>query len=221
MGAYCTRDEVYLLGLSAQAFVSRPRPFDAVDATTATIRLKAHGLSSLDSVTFEVTSGGSLPSSISAFTVYTPVVVSTDLFRLAGISSWVSAGSGWGVSVDHGRRLDAHILETAAEIDEHLTAHLPPIKPDPVTGLFPQILIGLNARMAARAAVLSLQIENPAYRAAIDRLMIREAFDKEILAAWKAGKPVQPRPTDQNSVLDNAAIAAATRPPVPWSTGYM
>jgi hypothetical protein len=225
--AYCTRQDVYLLGLSTQAFVSRPRPFDAVDATTATVRLKAHGLSSLDIITFEVTAGGALPTGISAFAPYYPYVVTSDLLRIsttAGgspIASWVTAGSGWGIAIDPGRRLDANIVATAAEIDEHLTAHEPPIQVDPVTGLYPQILVAVNARMAARATVPSLQIENAAYRVQADRLIAMEAFDRQVLADWKKGKPVHPNPTDLTSVADNSAHALASRAPLNWTQGYL
>ncbi len=223
---YCVLDDVYNLALTAQAFVMRPRPFDAVDITTATIRLKAHGLSALDVITFEASSSGSLPTSISGFAPYYPSPVSADLLRVAltsggtPIASWASAGQGWGIVVDFRRRLQAHIDQTAAEIDENLTADEPPIKVDPVTGLFPQQLIGLNARMAARAAVLSLQIENPQYRTALDRLFAKETTDVAQLAIWRAGKPLNPRPTDQNNYLDNAAIATSD-PVTGWRTGTL
>lgn len=223
MGAYATRDDVYLLGLAAQAFVVRPRPVlpADVDLATGTIRLKAHGLTSADVLSLEVTGGGSLPTGLSAFVALSPVVVTSDLFRIAGFNSYASAGNGWGVVVDPGRRLDAHLVETAAEIDEHLTAHEPPILVDPLTGKFPQILVGLNARMAARAAVTSLQIENAQYKVAVDRLVAREEFDKLILADWKEGKPVHPVPVDADPVADNGARASATRAPMRWTTGRL
>jgi len=220
--SYATRRDVYLLGLAAQAFVARSRPFDAVDSASATVRLRAHGLATDDVVTFEVASGGTLPTGISAFTVYYAVPVSSDLFRLsltAGgspIASWASAGSGWAIAIDYGPRLDAHLADASATIDEHLTAHEPPI-----AAPYPPVLVGLTARMAARAAVTSLQIDNAAYRVAVDRLFAREAQDLEILAAWKAGKPIQPRPVDESNEPDNAARAASSRPVVPWTTGML
>ncbi len=215
---YCTLDDVYLLGLTAQAFVVYPRPFDAVDAATATIRIKAHSMNALDVVTFEKTSGGTLPTGITEFVAYGPLPVTSDLFRLSltqggsPIASWASAGDGWGITIDPIRRIQAHMVETASEIDEHLTAHEPPILRDPTTHLFPQILVGLNARMAARAAVLSLQIENDQYRVAKDRLFAREEQDLAMLKDWKAGKPIQPRPTDETTeVPENGAVAVSGR----------
>lgn len=221
--SYSSRDDVFLLGLSAQAFVVRPRPFDGADAASATIRLKAHGLSLADVITFEVTSGGALPTGISAFAPYYPIPVSNDLFRVAltpggsPIASWVTAGSGWGIVVDPGRRIDAHREETAAEIDECLTAHEPPIQPDS-QGKYPQVLVGMNARMTARAAVNSLQIENAAYRVAVDRLIAREESDQKTLDAWKSGKPIQPRPADENTFPDNAARASSATS-IDWRNG--
>lgn len=224
--AYATLDDVYLLGLTARAFVTLARPFDGVNAASATIRLKAHGLALADVITFEVTSAGALPTGLSAFTPYYPVPVSSDLLQIATssggppIASWVSGGAGWGIAVDPARRIQAHLEETASEIDENLTADDPPIKVDPVTGKFPQQLIGLNARMAARAAVLSLAIENAAYRVAVDRLFAKEAMDKEQLAIWRAGKPLNPRPTDQTDALDNAAIGSSDAG-TPWRSGTL
>lgn len=224
--AYATLDDVYVLGLSAQAFLTRARPYDAVDRTTATIRLKGHGFSTADVITFEVTSGGSLWTAGSAFVPYYPIPVSSDLFQVATtpngtpFASWVSAGSGWAIGVDPARRVQAHLEETAAQIDEDLTADSPPIKVDPITLKYPQQLIGLNARMAARAAALSLQIENAAYRVAVDRLFAKEAADNAQRAIWRAGKPLNPRPTDQTDIPDNATLAAgdtATR----WRTGRL
>jgi hypothetical protein len=206
---YCSRDEVFNLGLSAQAFVIRPRPFDAIDITTGTIRLKGHGFSALDAIAFEVTSGGSLPTGLTAFTTYNPVITSFDLFKVSGFNSYVSGGSGWGIAIDPGRRIDMHALEVSAEIDEHLTDDDPPLKVDPITGKYPQVVVGLAARMTARAAVLSLQIENAQYRVAVDRLFERQAKDLLMLDEWRKGKPINPRPVDQTESLDNAAIASA------------
>lgn len=212
---YSTNDDVYLLALSAQAFVVLARPFDAVDATTATIRLKAHGFSALDIIAFEVMDGGTLPTSVSQFTSYYPIPVSSDLFRVATtpngtpIASWASAGSGWGVTVDQARRLAAHRENAFAEINENLTAYKPPILPDPITGKYPQVLIGLEARMAARAAILSLEIENEAYRISRDRLIAQEKFDQGLLDAWRAGKPIQPVPIDQDAIPENGARASS------------
>jgi hypothetical protein len=237
--SYATRDEVFLLGLSAQAFVTRPRPLEAYDASnvaisTGTIRLTGHGFSTADLVYLTVTAGGALPGGTAPLTYYSPLPLGNDLFQLAATPYgspivFSSIGFGWSLAVDPMRRIDLHREERSGFIDEHLTAHEPPILPNPVTGKYPIVLVGLCARMTARAAVTSLQIENAAYRVAIDRLMAMAAADGDtnppaqpgsLLGDWKAGKPVQPRPKDQNTVPDNSAVAFSLRA-VPWQTGYI
>jgi hypothetical protein len=224
--SYSTRDDVFTFGLAAMAFVARPRPAEAVDISTATVRIKAHGLSTLDVITFEVTSGGSLPTSISAARVYCPLPASFDLFRIsltqggAAISSWASAGSGWGIAVDPSRMLDAQNEAQAAIIDEHLTAHAPPIQVDPITGLYPMVLRVVNARLTARAAIRSRIFDNPAYRECVDSLMATEEQDWEMLDRWIKGKPIQPRPVDQDAIANIAPITSAGVA-VDWVTGAM
>lgn len=224
---YCTRDDVFQLGLSAQAFVVRARPVQAsdVDISTGTVRLKAHGLTDDDVITLELTSGGSLPTGLSAFTAYGVEVVSFDLFRITSsgtpITSYASAGSGWGVAIDPLRRIDRHILDAAAIINDKLTAHAPPLEVDPETGDYPPVIVGLNARLAALAAVTSLQFENAQARVATDRLEAMIARDWKNLSTYLAGRPVNPAPTDQNDLADNGPRAARSRAPIAWTTGYL
>lgn len=213
--AYATRDDLFALGISAAALVSRPRSIDAIDITTATFKLRAHGLSALDRVSFEVPSGGVLPTGLSLTVVYAPVVVSFDLFRLSGISSLSTAGRSVALSVDPLRKIDAHLEETAAAIDECLTAETPPIQRR-IDGTYPPVLVGLNARMAARQLIASSEGENPVARAALDRLEARREADEKLLAAWLRGKPLNPRPTDITDEPDNAARGGADREAIPW-----
>ena len=117
----------------ARAFVVRAEPYDDIDIATGKIRLKAHGMSSSDLVTLEVTTGGSLPTGLSPFTAYPVEPLDFDLIRLRDplsgnpITSYVSGGSGWAVALDMLRRLDLHLEASARRIDEHLTAHQPPL----------------------------------------------------------------------------------------------
>jgi hypothetical protein len=223
---YCTRDDVFA-AVPATAFVLRARPVheENADAATATIRLKAHGLSLADVITFECTEGGDLPPGISAFTVYHPIPLTADLFRVATsqngtpIAWWASAGRGWSIAVDTYRRLDLQIIDAAARINECLTAHELPISRD-ADGHYPPVLVGINARMAARAMAPTLQFENPSFRTALDRILAQEAADDVMLAAWKAGKPIQPRPIDADNIEDNAARASGSRA-MPWMTGRL
>lgn len=221
---YATLDDVFLLGLGAQAFVSRARPVDApaaVNLATGVIRLEAHGLSADDLITARVTSGGTLPTGIVTTAVYGVEVVSFDLLRITAagvpITSYVSAGSGWALAIDPRRRLQRHLLDKWAIINDKLTGHSPELELD-ANGY--SIVTGLNARLAANAAVTSLQFENAVSREAVDRLKYEIDQDWKTLESYLAGRPILPRPVDQNSIPDNAATASAGVP-VNWQLGYM
>jgi len=200
----CSPDDVFTLALAAPAFVSRARPVAPadVDGPSGVIRLRAHGMSDDDALTFEVTPGGSLPTGVSSFQPYAPTVLSFDLFHV-GIPSFASVGSGWGIAVDPLRRIARIAEEVSAQIIQHLTAHGVPI-PVPPAG-YPLVLVGLAARMTARAAVNSLQVENPVYRASVDRLLAQEEFDRLMLEEFRKGWPLSPSPTDATDEADNGA----------------
>lgn len=221
--SYATRNDVFDLGLSAQAFVVRARPIPEgdVDIATGVIRLKAHGLAPADFVVVEVTSGGSLPTGLSAHQAYPVEPIEFDLFRLkdpvsgAPITSYVSAGAGWAVAVDLMRRLDRHLEAASARIDEHLTAHTPPLD-EP----YPMQVVEVCARLAARRMLTTLQFDNAAFRTSADELRATAEQDEATLQRWLAGKPVHPRPLDQTpTVADNGARARAGRKPTRWTTG--
>jgi hypothetical protein len=219
MVAYATRQDVYDLGLGAQAFASLPRPVPAadIDLTTGTIRLRAHGMTAADIITFEVTSGGHLFTGASAFVAYSPIIVSADLFRISGFTTPIAdPGKGWSVVIDPERRIDRLCEERSGWIDEHLTAEEPPLRAP-----FPSQVVGLCARLVARYGTTTLALENAAYRTALDRVEALREADERLLATWLAGKPINPRAKDQNSVPDNAAIAEYTRPPTTWRTGAL
>lgn len=205
--AFCTPDDVFTLALAAPAFVTRARPVQPadVDGPTGRIRLRAHGLSDDDVVTFEVTPGGSLPTGVSAFQPYAPTVLSFDLFHVG--LTFASVGSGWGVVTDPLRRIVRIADEVSSQIAQHLTAHGVPI-PGAPSG-YPPVLVGLAARMTARAAIASLQVENPAYRVAVDRLLAQEEFDRLMLENFRKGWPLSPDPTDATDEADNGARTVA------------
>lgn len=212
---YCSDDDVFTLGLDARAFEVRARKFDDVDAASGTIRLKAHGLTAEDVVVFEVTTGGTLPTGESAYVPRYPLIVSFDLLQLAATPSgtaltWADGGEGWLLAVDPLRRIQAHAEAVTATIDQKLVAHATPIQVDPITGKYPMVLRALAARMTARAAVTSLQAENPRYKSAVDRLLAQEEFDNAMLDGFeKNGIPIRPAPTDTTpGVADNGARGA-------------
>lgn len=220
--SYATRDDVFQLGLSAQAFVARARPSDAIDIATGIVRLKAHGFAATDYVTLEVTSGGTAPTGLSGFTKYGVQPVEFDYFRFlnpltsAPITSYVSGGSGWAVALDPLRRLDLHLEAAAARIDENLTAHEPPLQAP-----YPVQVVEINARMAARRMLTTLQFDNAAFRVSADELRATADQDEAQLRSWLAGKPVHPRPVDQTTVADNSARASSSRAPLDWHTGRL
>jgi hypothetical protein len=225
---YAVIDNIYALGLAARAFIAYAKPFEGVDPTTGTIRIKAHGYDPRDIITFEVSGGGTLPWPLSDFTPFHPLPLSSDLFQVASavngppVAPFDSIGSAWAVCLDVIRRLNSHLADAAAIIDDNLTAHEVPIDPDE-NGQYPPVLVGMNARMAARAAVNTLQVENAQYKAAIDRLFATEKRDEEMLERWLKGKPIQPRPKPDplNTKLDNLAFGRARRPPIPWNPGSL
>lgn len=223
--AYCTRDDCFLV-LSPKAFVVRPQPIANVsadvDLSTGVIRLAANGLTSSDYVTLAVTSGGALPTGLSAFTKYPVDPVEFDLIRLRDpdtgdpITSYASAGSGWAIAVDMMRRLDFHRHSQAARINECLTAHEPPLD-EP----YPPHVVDINARLAVRRMLTSLQFDNAAYRVQAEELRATADQDEATLMRWLAGKPVHPRPVDQTTVADNGARATSSREPSNWTTGLL
>ena len=227
--AYATVDQTYQLALTARAFVVAPSPIQAVDPNTGTIRLAAHGFGAADQILFQVTSGGLLTPELSAFAYYTPIVLGADLFQVADTVTglpivFAQTSRGWSVGVDPSRRLALHLEDAAARINAHLTAHSTPILVDATTGLYPSVLVGLNARMAARSAVTSLQVENPAYREPMDRLFAMAATDGDtdppaqpgsLLGDWKSGVSILPVPRDQNTLADMGPRARG-RLPIGW-----
>lgn len=229
MTAYATPDDVFAF-LSARAFVVAASPILACDIDTGTIRLQAHGLTSADRILFSVTSGGALTPELSTFVYYSPIVLGGDLFQVddgTGSPLIFSAESrGWAVKVDPLRRLQKHLDDAAARIDQRLGGNRAPIQVDPVTGLYPTILVGLNARMGARSAVTSLQVENPEFRVPLDRLFAQAATDGDtdppgkpgsLLGDYADGLSILPKPVDQDSLANmggratNACTPGAAR----------
>jgi hypothetical protein len=236
MPSYATLQDVYDLGFTARAFVVVPRPWqpekrmgDAIDITTGTIRMAGHGYSASDLVEFVLYGAGSVPAGASDGVLYSPVPVDFFRFRLAlnGTTlTYTAPGSGWALQIDPERRLQRHLDDAATRIDRALIAQSPPLKPDPITGKYPAEVVGINARIAARSAIPSLQFENPAHRSAADRVLAQEAADERMLADWMAGKPLLPEALDQDGVANDAMRAtnrdtATRRPCINWQRGTL
>jgi hypothetical protein len=217
---YATLDDVYTLGFTARSFVIVPRAWnasygrdgDAINISTGVIRMAGHGYSAADLVdVFLVASGGALPGGLPSG-LLSPLPIDFFRFQLATSSggsplTFSSPGSGWGIQINPERRLQKHIDDAAARIDECLTAHQPPLQVDPISGKYPTEIVGLNARMAARSAIPTMQFENAAQRVAADVVRGMEKRDNETLDIWRSGKPIQPRPLDMTpKIPDNAAV---------------
>ncbi len=223
MTSYATLDETYNLALTARAFVVGASKIDACEVDTGKILLPSHGCSSADLLRFSCTSGGSLPPELDAFTYYSPIIVGGDVFQVNDGSGapiiFTADPRGWSVIVDPVRRLTMHLRDAFGRINNCITAHETPIKVDPITGLYPPILVGMNARVGARSCVTSLQLENAQYKSALDRLFKLEMSDESTLAEWKDGKPILPKPTDQTSTPEMGAVTTFGRRASSWSTG--
>lgn len=218
--AYATLDDVYA-ELGAQAFVSAPRVIGAppsslasdFDQATGAIRVPGNGWTESDIVYAHAAMGGSLPGGMALLTPYYVLPTALgDVIKLAASEggsalTYTSAGAAWGLIIDPVRRILFHLEDTAATLDNDLTAHKTPLKVDPITGLYPRVVVGVNARMAARKAVTSLQIDTPQFRVPLDRLFASEARDDAARAEWRAGREVYPQPTDQTTSADNGPRA--------------
>lgn len=241
--AYAEVGDIYDLGLTAQAFVVLPRPFDprkgdSLDFATGTFSLSGHGLVADDLAWLVlIASGGSIPTGGSTTVTYHPLPLNYRQFRLSltvGGSAVTFADAGtptggttaWGIQTDPERRLARRILQASAEIDQDLTAHETPLQRDITTGKYPEKVIGIVARMVAREATAGLIFENPAYKVAKERVFAQEARDDKQREDWRNGQPIYPNPRDQNDVPDNAVLAtnSVVRGEVcsmPWLTGVM
>lgn len=242
MTAYATPQDVYDLGLTAQAFVVRPRPLDpragdSLDIETGTFRMIGHGLTADDVVELVLVAGGAVPAGGAINTTYHPLIVDFFRFRLsltpngaavtfADTGTHGPSGSAWAIQVDPERRLARSCDVVSRDIDQDLVAHATPIEPDPVTGRYPDKLVGIVARTAARRGVAGLTFDNPAFKAATERLQAEETRDEEQRGRWRAGAPLLPRPLDQTPTLADASARGAARAVSSgvtpnWNRGYL
>jgi hypothetical protein len=245
---YATPRHVYDLGLTAQAFVVRPRPLasragDFLDYATGTFWMLGHGLDATDIVWLVLVagSGGTLPGGALATISYSPIVVDGRRFRLSlteggSAVTFTNAGTSesngvtaWGILADPERRLMACILAESADVDQCLIAHSTPLLVDPDTGLYPQKVVDIVARGAARRAIAGALFDNAASKIPTERLDATKADDDAQKERWRSGVPLYPQPLDQtDTIADNAARAnngawpqAQGRYPIDWQRGSL
>ncbi len=234
--AYCTDQEVFALGLRAEAFLVRPRAIEAVDPATGVLTLRSNGLASgalftlfVEGSAVQGRPSARLPPEFSASVLYeaVPVNGSSDLFlaRPVGGSTIVTltnAGAGvFSLVPDLGAIVSRNATSVSARIDEWLTDYAPPIKVDPLTGLYPEILIRVAARMTAADTARVLGLSNPVYQEGFKELRESHEDDKAVLLAWFKGRYINAHPLDQTDEIENAALAGYDAPPTLWQTGTL
>lgn len=230
MASYATLQQLFALGPPAQAYAPRPRAIETADASTGVLTLTLNGLFDGSLLRFtvqgEATLGrpdAALPQGLSASLSYeaVPVSGSSDLFRVrpyggSTITSFGDEGAPvFSIVVDPQHALLALLKNESANVDNCLTAQAPPILPDPLTGEYPEVLVGVVARRVAVRAALSLGLANPDYRESFTALRDEQAFDNARLEEWLDGRPVRPEVLDQTAYPDDAPRARSGR----WTGG--
>ena len=248
---YASTRDVFDLGLTARAFVVVPRPLDAragdsLDPTSGIFSLSGHGLDEDDVARIVLIARGgtnAIPTAagLTERTPLYPLPIDFDTFKLSlspggapltfsDVGTVAANGSSaWGIRVDPLRRLEALIKAESADCDQCLIAHRTPIEPDPVTHLYPQKLVDIVARGAARRAIAGAMFENVATKIPQERLDATAEQDKATKALWSSGQPIYPTPVDQtDGRADNGGQAtsrtvgrAACSVPVNWVKGYL
>lgn len=220
--SYAQPQDVYDLGLTARAFVVRPRGLDpaagdSFDPNSGTFRLIGHGLADDDAVEFVLVGVGKIPVGASLGTPYYPLPIDFFRFQLAtspGGSALTFHSEGekaWALQLDPERRLRRVLRAVSADIDQDLVAHATPIEPDSITGAFPDKLVGIVARCAARRMVAGMAFEVAQFKEAAERLFAEEKRDDEQRARWRAGQPILPAPVDQAPKKAEASPRALNR----------
>ncbi len=201
MVAYADETDVYALAMRAPAFVPSPR-IVTVDAASDTVLLSAHGLSLNDELRFSLEGdpilGGpatSLPSPLSATTLYYAIPVGGDMFQVSTSANGAPVNitsTGVGVvailvsPVPVIRRLCAH---WSAVVDGAAVAHSPPFAQ--VDGKYPEEIVGVVARCAARGAIPVLGLNNPAFAADRQDVYSSRSYDEGRLESWRRGTPIR------------------------------
>jgi len=248
---YATPRDVFDLGLLARSFVVAPRPLDAragdsLDPTSGIFSQSGHGLDGADLVWLVLIARGgtnAIPAAVGVTenTALRPLPLDFRRFRLSlseggAPLTFTDAGSvaangssAWGILVDPLRRLEALILAESADCDQRLIAHRTPIERDPVTHLYPQKLVDIVARGAARRAIAGSMFDNAASKIPQERLDATAEEDKATKALWSAGQPIYPAPVDQTDgradnggqVASRLVGRAACSRPLPWVRGVL
>jgi len=193
---YCTRANVYGLGLAPRAFARPAEPIEIADPATGRLALRSHGLSTDHPIELRVISSstlGAAPAALPAGLVEGPYFAQpggvSDSFQVSlatggtPISSFGDAGSGvFAVIVDHGPYLDAAIDAATATIDVYAVAHKAPIQA--------AVLPFVSAFLAARIYVAAHAAANPLFAKMADPPDYLRAIVDKMFSLWVSGVPL-------------------------------
>lgn len=223
---YAELADIYALGLAPQAFTASPRVLSEVTPGTGVLTLRGNGLALDAPLRFIVLStsipgeaAAALPGGLDTSVLYDakPVDGSSDLLRVAphggaAIASFTSAGVGvFGIVVDPIPTLRRLIRSTAGWLHAHMPAYATPIDRDDDDN-YPEILIQLNARFAAREALIVFGLQNPQYEAAAKAVNDRAGVDQALLIDWKKGLPIPGVTRDQTpTASEMGAVSWSSR----------
>jgi hypothetical protein len=223
---YATIADIYAKALRAESFVSRARVVASADPIANVLNLPGHGFVAglLPALTFlpigaptpgafAMAGAPAIPSGLSPSTLYYPQPIGSDLFQVATTPTGspvalVDAGTPlFGIRIDVATTLGLLLVSQASVIDEVLTNYDPPILPDPVTGLYPEILVTTNARLVAQASFTVFGMAHPQYETSLAAQLAGWQEDvKAAMDRWFAGRAINVHPQDQTSgVLEGAA----------------
>ncbi len=148
MAAYATRRDVYRYGLARGTIGTPARIVSSADASGNTLSLDDHGFEDDDQVLFRAADSGSLPSPLSASTVYYVIRVSDSTFQVSATEGGSavdlsSAGESFFVSTE---LPVADVLEFYSRfVDAFLPAHAVPLESP-----YPIVVTAIVAELAAR-----------------------------------------------------------------------
>jgi hypothetical protein len=219
---YCALQDVFNLGLDAQAFRSRALLSEGVVPSTGTITLSGNGLSLNAQVSLVVMSSSTLgaapaavPTGLAVGTPYyaLPVSGSSMLLQLAATQSgspitFSDGGAGaWGILIDPTIWLAAAITAASLVIDQYSTAHAAPINA--------AVLTLVAARLAAHFCVAAHSMMSPAFSGILERPSMVDKLIRKLLDFWVEGAPIKGATDATPSIADDAPRARCNRP-VGW-----
>lgn len=189
---YCSVAHVYQQAAPYGSLDVPAREVASVDTTANTLEIAGHGCALNDAIQFRAFPGGTLPSPLSASSVYRakPVDGSSSLLQVSATVDGAAidlttAGSSFGLCVDVDTKIRGHIRKWSQRVQPFIPANAMPVEPDE-DGLYPETLRDTVAILAAWSALASLGRKSEA----LDTLFANET---EWLKKTLAGLPPRDR----------------------------